>query len=75
MKTKANILKQFFTDQYAPLNNDRLLPRNHIFITQSRVGSLTFNENEIFYIIRALSKLKAHGHNNVCIKIIKYVTN
>ena len=38
------------------LKNDSVLPIN-LFLTQSRLGTLDFNENEIVKIIRALRTL------------------
>ena len=41
------------------LKNDSVLPINQMFLTQSKLGTLDFNENEILKIIRALN---IHGH-------------
>ena len=48
------------------MNNDSSLPS-----TQSRLGSLAFNEDEILNIIRALNIHKAHGHDDISIRTIK----
>ena len=45
--TKANIFNKFFAEQCTPLKNDSVLPINQMFLTQSRLGTLDFNENEI----------------------------
>ena len=42
-----------------------------MFLTQSRLGILDFNENEILKIIRALNIHKAHVHDGISIKIIQ----
>ena len=55
IQTKANIFNKFFADQCQPLNNASDLPTNQIFLTQSRLGSLDFNEGELLQIIRALT--------------------
>ena len=54
MKTKADIINKFFAEQYTPLKNDSELPSNQIYLTQSRLVSLNFNEDEILKFIRAL---------------------
>ena len=41
-----------------------------MFLTWSRLGTLDFNENEILKI-RALNIHKAHGHNNISIRMIQ----
>ena len=52
-----------------PLKNDSVLPVNQIFLTQSRLSSLDFNEDKILKIIRALNIYKAHGYDDVTIRI------
>ena len=50
------------------LRKDSVLPINQMFLTQSRLGTLGFNENEIQKIIRALNIHKAHVHGNIPIR-------
>ena len=71
MKTKADIFNKLFADQCTPLKNDSKLPSNQIYLTQSRLGSLNFNEDEILKIIRALNPYKAHGYDDISIRMIK----
>ena len=70
MKTKANIFNKFFAEQCTPLKNDSKLPSNQIFLTQSQLSSLDFNEDKIFKIIRALNMHKAHDHHDISIRMI-----
>ena len=71
MKTKADIFNQFFAEQYTTLKNDSKLPSNQIYLTQSRLVSLNFNEDEILKIIRVLNPQKAHGYDDISIRMIK----
>ena len=71
MKTKADIFNKFFSEQCTPLKNDSKLPSNQIYLTQSRLGSLNFNEDEIPKIIRALNPHKVHGYDDISIRMIK----
>ena len=71
IQTKAKTFNNFFADQCQPLNNAGDLPTNQIFLTQSRVASLDFNEGELLQIIRALKIYKAHGHDDISIRMIK----
>ena len=64
IQTKTNILNKFFADHCQPLNNASDLPTNQIFLTQSRLGSLDFNEGELLQTIRVLNINKAHGHDD-----------
>ena len=40
-------------------------------LTQSRLTSLYFNEEEVLKIIRALNIHKGHGHDDIFIRMIK----
>ena len=71
IKTKANIFNKFLADQFTPLKNNSILPTNQIFLTQARLEFLEFNEGEILKIIRALNINKAHGHDDISIRMIK----
>ena len=71
IKTKANIFNEYFAEQCTLLKNNSVLPINQTFLTQSRLTSLDFSEEEILKIIRALNIHKAHGHDNISIRMIK----
>ena len=53
------------------MKNDSKLPSNQIYLTQSRLVSLNFNENEILKIIRALNQHKGHGYDDISIRKMK----
>ena len=71
IQAKANIFNKFFADQCTPLNNNSKLPTNQLFMTQAMLRSLDFNEGEILKIIRVVNMNKAHGHNDISIRMIK----
>ena len=71
IQTKANIFNKFFADQYTPLKNGSVLPKGQIFLTQSRLCTLHFDEKELIKIIRNLNVHKAHGHDDISIRMIK----
>ena len=54
-----------------PLKNNTMLPTNQLFMTQATLRSLDFNGGEILKIIRALNINKAHGHDDISIRMIK----
>ena len=70
-KTKANIFNEYFAEQCSHLKSNSVLPINQTFLTQSSLTSLDFNEEEILKIIRALNIHKAHGHDDISIRMIK----
>ena len=71
IQTEANIFNMLFAEQYTPLNNSSVLPVNQMFLTQSRLNFINFNEDEILKAIRALNIHKAHGHDDISIRMIK----
>ena len=70
-KTKADIFNNFFAEQCLPLKNDSKLPSNQIYLTQSKIVSLNFSEDEVLKIIRSLNIHKAHGYDYISIRMIK----
>ena len=48
-----------------------VLPINQKLLTQSRLVSLDFNEDEILKIIRALNIHKAHVYDDISFRMIK----
>ena len=73
MKTKAHIFNKFYAEQCTPLKKDSKVPSNQIYLTQSGLGSLNFNDDEILKIIRALNH--AHGYDDIPIRMIKICDN
>ena len=71
MKTKANIFNRFLAEQCIPLKTDSKLPSNQVFLTQSRLSSLDFIEDKILKMITAVNIHKAHGHDDIFIRMIK----
>ena len=39
------------------------------------IYSITFNESDVIEIIRPLEVNKAHGHDNILVRMIKFCTN
>ena len=71
IKTKANIFNEYFTEQCRLLKNSSVLPIHQTFLTQSRLTSLDFNDEEILKIIRALNVHKPNAHDDISIGMIK----
>ena len=71
IQTKANIFSNIFAEQCTPVRNGSVLQVNQIFLTQAKLKSLDFKEVEIPKIIRALHKNRAHGYDDISIRMIK----
>ena len=68
IKTKGDMFNNFFAEQCTPLKNDSKLLSNQIYLTQSKLVSLDFNEDEVLKIIRSLNIHKAHGYDDISIE-------
>ena len=66
-----NIFNRFFAEQCTPLNNGSVLPSNQEFLTQERLCSIDLSNDEILRLIRSLNVHKAHGHDDISIRMIK----
>ena len=67
---KANIFNQLFAAQCSLIDTDSVLPADSI-VTDLRLDSIVFDESKILALIRALNVNKAHGHDDVSIRMIK----
>ena len=68
---KANLFNNFFAKQCTPISNDSTVPVNINFETRERLSSLEFCVDDIVKIIRSLDQNKAHGHDEISIRMIK----
>ena len=67
---KTNIFNNFFASIYTPIDNTSCLP-SFSYRTGSRIKSFQVTENDILAIIKTLDPNKAHGCDNISIKMIK----
>ena len=74
-KAKANIFNDFFSKQCTPVVNGSKLPENQVYLTNSRINSVSFSENLVINIIRNLIVNKTHGHDDISIKKLKCLMN
>ena len=67
---KANLFNDFFASQCTPLSNNSTLPKKY-FLTEKRLITIDFNKDDILKIIRNLNVNKAHGHDEISIRMLK----
>ena len=72
---KANIVNSFLAKQCTLVSNNSLLPSEFTYMTEERIHSITFCELDVIKTIRALDVNKAHGQDNISIRMIKLCTN
>ena len=70
-KAKGNIFNDFFSKQCTTLANGSKLSENQVYLTNSRINSVPFSDNLDINIIRNLNVNKAHGQDNISIRMIK----
>ena len=68
---KANLFNNFFAKQFTPISNDSTVPVNINFETRERLSSLGFCIDDIVKIIRSFDQNKAHGHDEISIRMRK----
>ena len=66
---KVDMFNNYFAKQCTLLPNESVLP-DFSLKTNSQLDSITFSEKDIYSIIRSLDSNKAHGHDNVSIRMI-----
>ena len=53
------------------MNNAGKLPSNFMLYTDNRLSTVTFSQDDIGKIIQNLNPNKAHGHDNISIRMLK----
>ena len=67
-KQKGDIFNNFFASQCITFVNNSVIPGTQSYKTNSRLSSLSFENDEL---IRSLNIQKAHGPDDISIRIIK----
>ena len=62
---------KYFSSKCNPLPNDSKLPENQSYITETKLSSFDTEDEDIYTIIMTLDINKAHGHNEVSIRMLK----
>ena len=68
---KANYFNKFFASKCTPLSNSSSLPSSLDLETEARLTSINFSDNDILKIIRSLDINKAHGHDDISVRMVK----
>ena len=70
-KEKAQLFNIFFSKQCSLIPNNSSLPADVNYITDKRLSTVTFSARDIRKIIQNLDSSKAHGHDNLSIRMLK----
>ena len=71
VKEKAELFNSFFSKQCSLITNNSKLPTNPSYLTDKPLSTTTFSANDIGKIIRSLNPNKAHGYDNLSIRMLK----
>ena len=68
---KANHFNKFFASQCTPIDNDSQIPDSAVFNTKVKLFAITCEGNDILKIIRNLAISKAHGFDDISVRMVK----
>ena len=68
---KAELFNSYFANQCTFINSNSTRPVNVQYLTDKRLSSFDFSEDDIMKVIQKLDLNKAHGQDNVSIRMIK----
>ena len=68
---KANLFNDYFSQQFTTVDNDSSIPPNITFSTEQKLSTFEFCTDNIVKIIKSLDPNKAHGHDEISVRMIK----
>ena len=68
---KAKLFNSFFSKQCSLINNGSTFPTPMQYLTNNRLSSVTFSQDDSAKIIQNLDSGEAHGHDNISIRMLK----
>ena len=70
-KGKVELFNSFFAKQCSLIKNGSKRPPQLHFLTDKRLSTVKFASNDMLKIIQNLNPNKAHGHDNISIRMLK----
>ena len=70
-REKANFVNNFFASQCMSIVNDSILPSKVMYRTENRLSAISFKDEDVMKIIKSLDINKAHGHDNISIRLLQ----
>ena len=68
---KANNFNKYFSNQCSVIDNSSKLPTDQAPYTASLLSSIDIKESDILNILKSLDANKAHGHDDISIRMLK----
>ena len=70
-EVKANIFNKYFASQCTTINNNSVLPSTLNHLTDDKLSSFNISSEVIFQLIKNLDPNKAHGYDDISVKMLK----
>ena len=70
-EAKANIFNENFASQCTTINNNSVLPSILNHLTEDNLSSFNISSEVIFQLIKNVDPNKAHGHDEIFVKMLK----
>ena len=70
-KEKAELFNSHFATQCSLISNSSKLPSHIKHLTDNRLSFVSFSHDKIAKVIQNLDPNKAHGHDNISIRMVK----
>ena len=71
IREKANVFNSFFASKCMPIVNDSILTSTIMCRTENRFLTISFKEEDVLKIIKSLNINKAHGHDDISIRLLQ----
>ena len=72
---KVRIFNSLLANQCTLVSNNIFLPSKITYMTEERIYLIIFNKLNVIKIIRVLNVNKAHGRDNISVRIVKLCNN
>ena len=70
-KEKAELFNSHFAKQCSLISNSSKLPSHIQYLTDNRLSCVRFSHDKFAKVIQTLDPNKAHGHDNISIRMLK----
>ena len=69
---KANIVNDFFSQQYQPISNNSILLLILSYYTDNRLNDINFEHDKMLKVIQSLDPNKAHSYDCVSVRMLEF---
>ena len=71
LRIKQTFLIRSLASQCVPLNNDSNIPCCQRYMTNTKMSSIKSENKDIINVIKALDRCRAHGYDDISIRMLK----